>query len=358
MKTEKEQIIISEIYYKELETKINTLGIEGKQEAIELAKDNASLNLPLVDSQPNIFVGAITVFFGKGIGYIRTSLSSSLSKFNEIEAKKEVETQIKSIQKESDDLVHKLRLKEREKQKREDTGLVPLKKESRWQKLRIFNFFVILLDIAISSSAFQKMGYNLLPSLAIGLGVGIAIYLLSENFPEIINRGKTKTQRVIIGVLTYLGLTIVFYVLGVFRSKGLDSGEDIVSSPWYFCCLNLFFYSVTSIVALLNKPTLADRKQLDLWHTLLDEIAELERRKKECETKEQNVLLAYHKKREEYDKIYSYACSLEALVSQLYRDAIQSYISTNIQYRSDSVVPDFFNHPISPLELYFTHQQK
>ncbi len=358
MKTEKEQIIISEIYYKELETKINTLGIEGKQEAIELAKDNASLNVPKIDSQPNIFVGAITVFFAKGIGYIRTALSPSLSQFNEIEAKKEVDAEIGLIHKERDEIVHQLRLKKREQQKREESGQVPIKKESRWKKIRVFNFFVILLDIAISSSAFQKMGYDLLPSLGIGLGVGIAIYLLSENLPEIINRGKTKTQRVIIGVLTYLGLTIVFYVLGIFRSKGLEENGDFESSPLYFCCLNLFFFSVTAIVALLYKPTLADRKQLDLWHTLLDEIAELERRKKECETKEINLLAAYHKKREAYEKIYSYACGLEALVSQLYRDAIQSYISTNIQYRSDSVVPDFFNHPISPLELYFTHQQK
>lgn len=340
----------------ELEKDLAVLAEEGKTYSVELAKDNASQNLPTQKSPMKPFFGSIKSFFAPGIGKIRSVLKSALGKAALDAAKAELESKKNIAAKEMVEVDNQIRLKRREKQKQEEKGNAPVKKMQRWKKLRIFNLFVILLDVALSSQAFQQMGYNFAVSSAIGLGLGLSIYLLSENLPEIIARGKTPQQRWIIGGLIYAGLIIVFYTLGVFRVQGLDATKGIGASPWSFCILNVFFYTVASTVALLNKPNRAEKKQLDAWNALLEELREQEVKKARIEGDIEKAQTIYNEKQDAFEKVWFYAEDLEALVVNYFEDAIQAYITTNVQFRSDGIIPDGFSENPPALELHFTKQ--
>ena len=356
MKKEKQNdtlLTITNAIDKKLEMDLKQMGEEGNMLASENAKDNASLNLPKQDSPNNPFFGPITAFFNKGIGLIKSTLSGFINKFNEAEAKVELQEQTDALKKEVQGINNIIRLKNREKQKKEERGLAPVKKEKRWRRLRIFNLFVILLDVVISSSAFQSIGYSMIVSSAIGFGVGIAVYLLSDHLPEIVEKGRTIAQRWLIGISMYVGLTAVFYVIGSFRSQGFSSGSVTQTSPWYFVCLNLFFYTVASVVALLNKPNKTEKKQLDNWHTLIEEIQTLQKNKKGIEAQITKLHKDFNDKKDIHEKAYRYASDLEILVNSMYQDSIHTYITTNIQNRSDAIIPDCFSEQAPSLTFYF-----
>ncbi len=340
----------------DLEKDLATLAEEGKVYSVELAKDNASQNLPTQKAPMKPFFGSIKSFFAPGIGKIRSILKSALANSALEAAKAELGNKKNIAAKEMVDVDNQIRLKRREKQKQEEKGNVPVKKMKRWKKLRVFNLFVILLDIALSSQAFQQMGYNFVVSSAIGLGLGLCIYLLSENLPEIIARGRTSMQRWMIGVGVFTGLIIVFYTLGIFRVQGLTASDGIGASPWSFCILNLFFFSIASTVVLINKPTKAEKIKLDVWNTLLEELKEQEAKKAKIEGDVERAQEIFNEKQDAFEKVWLYAEDLEALVVNYYEDAIQAYITTNVQFRSDSVIPDGFSENPPRLDLHFTKQ--
>lgn len=340
----------------ELEGELSQLAEDGKSYAVELGKDNATQNVPTQKSPMKPFFGSIKSFFSPGIGKIRSMLKSALGKSDLEAAKTDLDNKKDIAAKELVEVENQIRLKLREKQKSEEKGNAPVKKMQRWKRLRVFNFFVIFLDILLSAQAFQQMGYNWIPSLGIGIGLGISIYLISENFPEIIARGKTRPQRIAIIVSVFVALTIVFFVIGVFRSNGLSSSSGSGTSPWHFTILNLFFFSTASAVVLLNKPNRAERKQLDAWFSLLDELKEQEARKAKIQGDVDRAQLVYNEKREAYEKVWYYAQDLEQLVVNYYEDAIQAYITTNVQFRSDGVIPDGFSENPPALDLHFTNQ--
>jgi len=339
----------------ELEKSVSSINEEGIAFAEELAHDNAGLNLPKQDSPIKVFIGPLTAFYNKAIGKIQSVLSSALSKYDLEQAEQELREKESAAAKELQEVDNVIRLKVREKEKVEKKGTVPLQKAKRWRRLRPFNFCVILLDIGFSSTAFMQMGYSLLFSMAIAIGIGISIFLLSEHWPDILEKLKTWKQKLMLTIVLYIALTVVFYVIGYFRTTGLSTTSGIATSPWYFCILNLFFFTVVTAVVIINKPNRSERKKLDDYKTLLEEISEAEAKKNDINQGLSDARENFKDKKESREKVMLYAISLEALVVNYYESACQVYSTQNVQRRNDGLVPVMFSEDPPALTLYFTN---
>jgi len=123
------------------------------------------------------------------------------------------------------------------------------------------------------------MGYPLITSYIIGLAIGIGIFYIAENLPEIIEKGKTPLQKRLLAAAIFSVLFIVFYVLGIFRTTTFKGGDvfDGGSGPLYFACLNLFFTAVAMIVVYFTGLSRDEKKILDKYKTAEDEAKELKK---------------------------------------------------------------------------------
>jgi hypothetical protein len=338
----------------ELERNLHILGEEGKVLAEETAKDNAGQNLPPATAQPRAFIGAITGFFNKMVAMIATTLQVDVLQRSLADSEKVMEDRLALNTKELIEVEHRLALKKRARDKAENDEVKSLKKKAKiWKSKRLLTLAIIMIDVVISGSAFMKMGFSLLLSMVIGLGTGTLIYLLSESYRDIVMRAQSKAGRFVIAIAIAFSVAGIYYMLGNFRASGSE-GSAGFSHPIFFASLNLFFFVVVSVIAWLNKPTREEYIALNAWQELLGEIKDLESRKLALEKEAEAIKEEYTNKKIRHDRLIEYAVDLERLVVMMYEEAIQTYASNNIKYRSDSVVCSFFNENPIPLTLTYT----
>lgn len=322
--------------------------------AIPLAKDLAARDLPQLEADnEQVFCGVISGAYNKLMMYAKTELQTDIEEHHIALDKKNSNTALVELEGERAKAGNELRLKKREFEKTDGAKLV--KKDKRYKNIRWLLIGMVFVDLAISSKALQSMGYNLIISYVVGVAIGISLFLVAEFLPELINKGENSFQKISIAGVAFIILTILFYVLGIFRTISFSGGTAIEegAKPIYFACLNMFFVIVATMVSYFNKPSKEENEELDNWLVKKDEITTLEIKvanikKQISETTEQLATSQLSRK-----QILLYARDIQKLIQQLYEEAFKTFMSTNLIHRSDGKIPKFFSNEVPKLNNFY-----
>lgn len=318
-----------------------------KEVAIPVAKEYAVMNpsKPEAECTQDVYTGVINGAYTK-LGVIaKKELQSGIEEHHISADKEEADKKLSELEAELEVKETELRLKKGEL-KSCDKKIQKKAQDYKWTRLILF--FLLGIDTLISGSALQAAGFNLLTSYIIGLGIAVGIFFVAEHLPELIAKGKTTAQKRLIAVVAFLGLFVVFYILGTFRANSFRGGADFGNgtSALYFAGLNLFFSVVATLVVYFKglSPQEKDRhehfkitkKEADKLQAevnqLKKKIDEVRKSKKESELARQQILI--------------YAQDIQELIQRLYEDSMKTFISTNCIHRSDGRVPKFFADPL------------
>ncbi len=325
-----------------------------KDTAIPLGKDLAGLNKPEESCDTEqIYCGVLSGSYNKLMMKAKTELQSDIEELHIISDKAEADNTLKQLE---EDLIKKeneLRLKKRELDKK-DNFLV--KKDERYGKIQWFLFFMILVDMLISGTALQAMGYPLIIAYLIGFSIGIGIYFMSERLPEIIDKGRTIWQKRAIAIASFLVLGVLFYVLGIFRTINFTSDSAISegAKPIYFACLNMFFVIVVTLTSYFNRPTKKERALLDQWKLKKEEVDALESQVASIKNTIQQTRKTQAHSELSRKQLLLYAKDIQQLIQQLYEEAFKTFMSTNLIHRSDKKIPKFFSQDVPKLNAFYT----
>jgi len=321
---------------------------------IPTAVDLAGINKPEGDcNDPEIYSGVITSQYKTMMLEPKTELLAEIEELHIDLDAQEAKQQEKELQKELQEAENEHRLKERDL-KKQDNSL--LKKEKRFKGIRPFLFFIVLVDMFLSSISLESMGYNKIVAYCIGLGIAGAIYFLAENIGNIISFGKNTMQKRVIGVGLFLGLALFFYVLGIFRSLRFSGVDDTLaqgSRPVYFMFLNLFFVLVTCAVCYVMKLSKKEREKLDKWKILKEEVSRLAEKVTALKTSIKAIRDKQKVNELSRKQILLYAQDLQRLVQQLYEESFNAFKSQNMIHRSDKAVPKYFSRPAPKLPVFY-----
>jgi hypothetical protein len=300
-----------------------------------------------------MFLGELKYGYQTLIHKVKTVLQSEVHQRELAQEDKIHSDKIKEYDKEISETINEIRIKKNEFSKA-DNSLI--KKQKRWKLYRIVVFVIVFCDIAISSSAIQQMNYSLITSIFLGATIGTCILLISEHLRRIIDLGKTPKQKKIIAIIIFSFLFLVFYILGYFRSLGIDS-DSISASPIYFAVIQMFFLITASLTAYINKPTQAEYKIIDVYQTIEEELVTLEKSKTNLQKEKQAELVQKKEIEETKRRLIQYHTDLELQINSKWKQAYQEYCSINMFSRSDNQIPTFFNQEAKDLTFYF-HTKK
>ncbi len=352
----KNQLGLFNVVDTELMAQITQDAEEGNALAEEHALDLAGQNLPKQKDPKRAFLGRLTAFFNKTVGKARAKHQSALSKWDMARAEQELNEKRERISKDVNEVNNALRLKKRDLEKWTSKGdLSPIEKEKRERRIKPYLFSAIVLDVAVSCTALMKMGYLFPIALGIGVVLGAIIYLLSDNFMAITGRFKRVLTRRLVGIGIFIGVFILFLIIGKLRSESITGSN--IGSPLLFAFMNLFVFASIVAVTIVVKPTRAELKLIDQYKALKAEIKEAETKKQELDKELDHALAEFNTKKEEREKLMLYSKDCEALIVSYYESAVQTFISVNIQRRSDGVIPDMFSEDPPALTLHFTNQK-
>ncbi|PHS66969.1 MAG: hypothetical protein COB12_04725 [Flavobacterium sp.] len=319
--------------------------------AIPLGKDLAAMNKPEPDSKKDYYSGVISTTYNKMMVSTKKELQIEIESHSIISDNIRAEREVKDLSKQLHLKENDYRLKKRELEKEDNTLL---KRSKRYKNLRWFLLFIILVDTFLSSAALQAMQYSLIVSYVVGSALGIGIFLISEHLPDIINKGKTTTQKRMIALSAFLLLAIIFYVLGIFRSISVSGAFENSQGvrPIYFACLNMFFVIVTTLTVYFNKLTKFERQKLDEW-ILKKEVVEV-LSKEIGGLREQIENIHSHREESELSRrqLLIYASDIQNLIQSYFEESLKTFYSTNLIHRSDGKTPLFFENGVEKLTPY------
>lgn len=318
-----------------------------------LAKDLAELSKPEEDSTEQMYCGVIRGNYSKLGIQVKKDLQTEIEEKHLSLEKEESQRKLKDLNTDLEKQENELRLSKRELAKHNSNLL---EKENRYKKIRFFLMFMILIDTFLSGKALQNMGYNLMVSYLIAFGIGIGIFYLSERIPEIIARGRNVLEKRLIGFGIFIILAITFYVLGIFRSISFTNADVPTEGfkPIYFMFLNLFLTGVSTTVSALTRLTKQENQILDVWKTKKRETKELEDKVSTTRKSINKIHQSDINSELSRKQLQIYAHDMQQLIQQLYGEALQAFISTNMIHRpKGSKVPPFFSEPVPKLPNFY-----
>jgi len=180
--------------------------------SINLAKDLAGLDKPEADKKEDHYSDPIYSAYRKMGIHAKKELQVDIESHSILSDRDEAKQQLDVLEKELTVKENDLRLKNRELEKEDNTLL---KKDKRYQKIKWFLVFIILVDTFLSAAALQAMQYSLITSYIVGTAIGIGIFLIAEHLPQIIDKGRGVMEKRIIALGSFSFLAILFYVLGI-----------------------------------------------------------------------------------------------------------------------------------------------
>ena len=214
----------------------------------------------------------------------------------------------------------------------------------------ILTIIVTVGEIIFNTKALQIMGESMLFSLVISACVSISVLIFAHVIPLYVKEEKSQLKRRLITIGSLVVVTILFYVLAILRSDYLAT-HDVHISPTYFVIFNLFFYIVSSLFSFFILPTWSEIKD-NTRH--LKTLGRIKRRKKEIERlkKEREEIKATILKRtKERLRIIHYANYAAERIRKMYFEAIETFKTTNLTYRSDKTTPDCFSDRLAEPDI-------
>ena len=320
--------------------------------AIPLGKDLAAMNKPEPECTKDVYSGVVNGAYSKEMMGAKKEMQSEIESHHIVSEKEEADKQLADLSKQLESKETDLRLKKRELEKC-DNSLLKRAKRYRWTRLLLM--FLVLVDMMLSGVALQSMGYPLIVSYVIGLAIGIGIFFLAENLPEIISKGKTLMQRRLITLVIFSGLFAVFYVLGIFRSTAFSGGEEFGEGihPLYFAALNMFFSIIASLVVYFNGLKKHEKKILDQYKLAKEDVELLEAEIDTLKTQIKEVRKTQAESELARKQIQIYAHDIQELIQRFYEESQKTFYSTNLIHRSDGKTPKFFEDEIPQLPSFY-----
>ena len=171
--------------------------------AIPLGKDLGAMqpSKPEPECEQDVYSGIISGAYSKMMITAKKELQSEIESHHITSDKVEAKEKLRNYNKELEKKETDIRLKRRDLEKCDNSLL---KKDDRYRYTKITLMFLVLVDTLISGTALQAMGYPLITSYVIGLAIGIGIFFLAENLPEIIQRGRSINERRLILSLIHI----------------------------------------------------------------------------------------------------------------------------------------------------------
>ncbi len=322
-----------------------------KEIVIPNARDYGETNRPEPEiSNGQAYIGLIHSEYKNLITDAKEINEAEVHNLQRLENEKISFQEEEELRKDIDENKEQIRIKKSELA-RYDPAII--EKDNKWKRIRLFLYLIMLADIVIASSVFEIMGLSLIGSFVIGIGLALSLLFFSEKAPQIIRSGRTRLQRFLIQVLLSITVISVFYCLAKFRVVQLsDNIEDFKEglNPWIFVMINYFIFCVVTIVSFYNKPTEEEEKVLNEINLKQKELKSLETKEASLKSKSDN-----QKAQNLENKIIWWAKTknCELRIVSLYHAAYQRYISTNLHYRRDRMVPIFFNHEPPLLQTFY-----
>lgn len=322
--------------------------------AIPIAKEQGGINCPDAnDVKGNSYFKIIRSNYQRLIHYAKTKIQAEVDYFRTTEKEKQEDAEQEQIAQNLYVVNENIRKKKAEID-RFDQYLIS--KAKKWQWLRFWTAVIILADIGFAAASFESMGFTLLVAIAVGIAFGVAIFFFSENTPNLIRKGKTKTQRISIVLLLFLILSVIFYILGTFRTMRFNLDSELFGlglNPFVFVVMNLFFFAVATAISYFGKPTNEEVKKIQDLNVKQRELKELKNEKSRLESES-------HKKRNDKvtnrvssSQIMLYATNIEAYILTLYSEAYETYVTTNLMNRTDRLVPVCFDEGPPMVQTYY-----
>lgn len=322
--------------------------------AIPLARENAEMNLPKPETSVGIpFTRDIRAEFQKLVDFSKDNNPAESEFYKKQELEKlflEKENELSESILENDE---QIRTKKGEIARKDQTII---EKDEKWNRLRWFLYLIMFADTILTSTVFELLGMNFWGAILIGIGLALSLLYFCEKAPDLIRKGKTKLQRIGIIILLSLIAINVFYWLSKLRIIQLSDNLDVFKeglNPIIFVAINYFISAVVTIVSYFNKPTEEEQKILNEINRKQKELIKLEEEGKRLyQEKEENTASNFSQKLTSAQVVvYARTCELRIISS--YEAVYGKYISTNLNYRKDRLIPVFFNDPPPPLRTYF-----
>lgn len=324
-----------------------------KEIAIPLAIDIGKMqpSKPEVNCENDVYSGVISGAYSKMMMATKNELQSDIENHHITSDKIEFDTKLKELSTELEKKETDCRLKKRELEKCDNSLL---KKAERYKLTRLVLVFLVLVDTLISGTALQAMGYPLITSYVIGLAIGIGIFFLAENLPEIIQKGRTPMEKKLIAIGAFTSLFGIFYVLGIFRTTTFSSSSDFGTgvSPVYFACLNMFFSIIATLVVYFKGLSKTEKRTLDRYKLTKEAVDILEVEIKELKSSIIKIRQEQSSSELARKQILMYSKSIQELIQGLYEESQKTFYATNCIHRSDGKTPKFFQDDIPQLPSF------
>ena len=323
-----------------------------KQVSIPLGKDLALRTpcLPEPDCESDNFTGEIQARYSNDLRYAKMELQARIQPEYIDSENILADKKLQELTDEKSNLENERRIKNSDA---ESCDLGVLKKGLNYNfGLRPLNALVVLLDMFLSSQALQNIGISSAAAYGIGFVIGVGIFFIAENLPDIILKGRSWVERWLIATIIFAVLSAIFLFLGKQRVVGYVGttleGSDAIR-PIYFASMNMFMTLVVVITAYFGRPTKAQRDIINRYKQGKDEVKRLTVKVKIL-SEDITKLRAKQSSRQLFRKqITEYERYIYELIQGYFEESIRAFESTNRRYRRDGITPKFFGNPIKPL---------
>jgi hypothetical protein len=220
----------------------------------------------------------------------------------------------------------------------------------RFWAVVIITFIISSGEAFFTTDSLQTLGGSLLFSLFISISISLAIMAASHMIPYIYKIQPTTLRRRIVLLISLVLVIGVFSGLAHLRSEYLAK-QDIVANPLIFVLLNLFLFSVSTVLSYAYMPTWEEIKEHFRHVKLSRAIHKHKKENRSMKEEIEAITASVMEKTQDRINLGYYSMHSTKRIKALYKESVEVFKSTNLAYRTDGKTPDCFNDPIPELDI-------
>lgn len=197
-------------------------------------------------------------------------------------------------------------------------------------------------EIMFNTKAFQVTGENLLFALILSICISFTVFIFAHIAPFLYKGVRTKMQRWLVIIGSLLLVTIIFTALAIFRSSYL-AAHDVHINPAYFVVINIFFFTVSSLLSFFVLPSWSEIKgnalRLKVYNAMRKRMKEIDLLKAEVD----RIKLTILERTKLRLRIAHHANYTADRIRRMYWESLEIFKTTNLTFRSDGKTPDCFS---------------
>ena len=210
------------------------------------------------------------------------------------------------------------------------------------KSIDLLPYAIVVGEIIFNTGSFELLGDSMIVSFGIAAGISAVLFLLAKYLGKQLKEKEDKKIKIIIAVGTTIISLAIFYLIANLRSEHLKEQAHYNIHPLFLAVINLAFYIVT-VWHFYTKTQ--PKNELDQYNRLL------KHKQKHEQLKNEVVQLDETEKKLIEDKNYKvnllnckpeYAKRVCEQIDQWMEELINTFITTNLQHRSDKVNPSCF----------------